>query len=67
MTKRKKIVRAETILGLVQAETNTPYRAMESIVNKAVQSADPTSPILSDVSLAKTKVSYLTTFGIGQF
>ena len=32
-----------------------------------MQSADPTSPILSDVSLAKTKVSYLTTFGIGQF
>ena len=63
---RGKRLRGSTILGLVQAETNTPYRAMESIV-KAVQSADSTSPILRDISLAKTKIFYLTTFGIGQF
>ena len=62
----QRVDRGEALLSLVQVETNTSFRAAESIVG-VVKTLDPHSPILQRIELGKTKLNYLSTYGLGEF
>ena len=59
-------LRLTAMLGFVQAETNTSYRAFEKI-HEVYQTALPDCSILKNVSLSRQKINYVTCHGLAGY
>ena len=66
LTPHERKLRAEAIISLVRSETNTSIRSMEKII-QAFKVVDPYSKVLSDVELERTKLTYITDYGIESY
>ena len=66
LTFSDKILRGEAIIGLSQAENDISFRAMSKVVSN-FKDIDEGSKIWSKIEMGKTKINYVTTFGIGKY
>ncbi len=65
LTLGEKNLKGETIIGLSQTENGISFRAMANVISD-FKDIDQEPKIWNEIQMGKTKINYVTTFGIGK-